>query len=263
MVKQWLNEHNTGVTGTSLEISRLRQYRLNNLAKWHVAEIVSILPVLLQVALALFFAGLLVLLWTLHVTVATAASVLVGALALFTTITTILPTLRSDCSYLSLQAFGVFLVAQKMCYALHRLYHPLDKLVRKIAWARGDWHTITRQLMCHVERFVNFAFCYPGSTLTWRGREHHIIRNRRESLNAAMLMEGYSRTLSSSYLDDASICFTDLRAASFVQCFQCIYAMNKRHWGPNHSPLLHRLESNVCLVGSAHYRAHEERYRLA
>ncbi len=53
MVKQWLNEYNTGVTGTSLEISRLRQYRLNNLAKWHVAEIVSILPVLLQVALAL------------------------------------------------------------------------------------------------------------------------------------------------------------------------------------------------------------------
>ena len=74
LVKQWLNEYQAGISGESVEIARLRQYRLNHLVKWHVAEIVAILPVLLQISLALFFAGLLVLLWHLHHTVAAVAT---------------------------------------------------------------------------------------------------------------------------------------------------------------------------------------------
>ena len=92
MVKQWLSEYNTGLTGASREIARLRQHRLNNLAKWHVAEIVAFLPILLQLALLLFFAGLLVLLWNLHPAVATVASVLIGILGAFTGVTIVLPS---------------------------------------------------------------------------------------------------------------------------------------------------------------------------
>ncbi|KAH9912336.1 uncharacterized protein BXZ73DRAFT_29345, partial [Epithele typhae] len=44
MVKQWLNEYSTGLSGSSHEIARLRQHRLDNLAKWRVAEIVALLP---------------------------------------------------------------------------------------------------------------------------------------------------------------------------------------------------------------------------
>ena len=66
MVKQWLNEYSMGLSGKSRQIARLRQLRLNGLRRWHVKEIVVILPMLLQVASALFFAGLLVLLWQLN-----------------------------------------------------------------------------------------------------------------------------------------------------------------------------------------------------
>ncbi|KAL1945534.1 hypothetical protein VTO73DRAFT_2385 [Trametes versicolor] len=55
MTKQWLNEYSSGVSGTSRHIARL--------------------------ALTLFLAGLLILLWGLHDTVAAIASTLVGLLA--------------------------------------------------------------------------------------------------------------------------------------------------------------------------------------
>lgn len=99
MVKQWLNEYNTGISGNSRQAARLRQYRLDGLIRWRVGTIISILPILLQTSLGLFFAGLLVLLWNLNHSVALAASTLVGVLFFFTIITSVLPAIRSDCSY--------------------------------------------------------------------------------------------------------------------------------------------------------------------
>ena len=36
MVKQWLNEYSTGLSGKSRQIARLRQLRLNGLRRWRV-----------------------------------------------------------------------------------------------------------------------------------------------------------------------------------------------------------------------------------
>ena len=83
IVKQWLNEYSSGLSGKSRQITRLRQLRLNGLRRWRVKEIVAVLPVLLQVASALLFAGLLVLLWQLNQVVAIVATVLVGLLVVF------------------------------------------------------------------------------------------------------------------------------------------------------------------------------------
>ncbi|KAI0820773.1 hypothetical protein BC628DRAFT_1329511, partial [Trametes gibbosa] len=101
MVKQWLNEYTSGIPGTSLHAAKLRQYRLNNLKRWHVEHIVLIIPVLLQLALALFLAGLLVLLWNLHHTVAAVISTLVGLLGIFTIVATLLPLYDNTCAYLT------------------------------------------------------------------------------------------------------------------------------------------------------------------
>ncbi|KAI0758690.1 hypothetical protein C8Q74DRAFT_1187143, partial [Fomes fomentarius] len=101
MVKQWLNEYSTGLFGDSRHFARLRQHRLRNLERWHVAGIVAILPVLLQIALALFFGGLLIQLWILDSDVAAVASVLVGLLFSFTFATSLIPIFRADCCFLS------------------------------------------------------------------------------------------------------------------------------------------------------------------
>ncbi|TFK78744.1 hypothetical protein K466DRAFT_467144, partial [Polyporus arcularius HHB13444] len=119
-VKQWLYQYKQGLSGTSREISRLRQYRYENLLGWRVPEIIAVLPILLQIALSLFLGGLLILLWSLHPLVAIIASVLVGMLGLFHFVTTILPTFRPDCSYQSPQALGIFLVLEPLRRALIR-----------------------------------------------------------------------------------------------------------------------------------------------
>lgn len=101
LVKQWLSENTSDSSGTSRNITRKRKYRLDNLVQWHVEDIIDVIPVLLQSAVALFLAGLLVLLWTLHHGVAALSAVLITILAVFTISTTFLPLFKPRCAYVS------------------------------------------------------------------------------------------------------------------------------------------------------------------
>ncbi|RPD67942.1 hypothetical protein L226DRAFT_427922, partial [Lentinus tigrinus ALCF2SS1-7] len=71
---------------------------------------VAMLPVLLQIASALFFAGLLVLLWQLDRTVAIVESVFVGMLVIFSLTTIILPSMTTHCSYISPPSRALFVL---------------------------------------------------------------------------------------------------------------------------------------------------------
>ncbi|KAI0354384.1 hypothetical protein OH77DRAFT_1548358, partial [Trametes cingulata] len=124
LVKQWLVEHNSGITnGTACEIARRRMYRYNNLLKWRVDDIVSLIPLLLLLALGVFLAGLLILIWTVHHAwaIGTVASALTLLLTLFTFVTTLLPTLRVDCPYLSPQALLLDAAAHSVRYGFNRV----------------------------------------------------------------------------------------------------------------------------------------------
>ncbi|KAI0640224.1 hypothetical protein C8Q77DRAFT_1018419, partial [Trametes polyzona] len=44
MVKQWLHELSVGLSGTSRESARVRQYRVNSLRRWQVGGIVIVIP---------------------------------------------------------------------------------------------------------------------------------------------------------------------------------------------------------------------------
>ncbi|KAH9939088.1 uncharacterized protein BXZ73DRAFT_44323, partial [Epithele typhae] len=102
MAKQWLKEHRIGVRGThSTDVARLRMYRLKNLEASHVPIIIALLPLLLIIALVLFFAGLLILLYHAHKVVFTVTSLFVGILLLFIIGTTVLPIIDSTRCYFS------------------------------------------------------------------------------------------------------------------------------------------------------------------
>ncbi|TFK86552.1 hypothetical protein K466DRAFT_440255, partial [Polyporus arcularius HHB13444] len=104
-VKQWIYEAMVG--GTTRESARLRQYRYNGLLKWRVGTVVVVLPILLQLASVLFLAGLLVLLWTLHNTVAAITSLLVALVFAFFIGFIIVPVFKSDCFYRSPASFAI------------------------------------------------------------------------------------------------------------------------------------------------------------
>ncbi|KAI9066797.1 hypothetical protein FKP32DRAFT_1565063 [Trametes sanguinea] len=147
-VKQWLHEAELGLFGTSREVARLRQYRYDSLVKWRVGTIVASLPLLLQIASALFFAGLLILLWTLHPGVAALASVLVGVLALFTVFTVLAPSFSSDCCYRSPQAQSVFVFTQTLCQVVMAIQAYVTMRVRYPGSAISAWFwgTVNRGL---------------------------------------------------------------------------------------------------------------------
>ncbi|ESK84845.1 hypothetical protein Moror_14970 [Moniliophthora roreri MCA 2997] len=67
LCKQWLREHQRDTpTRTPGEALALRQLRRDSLEKWGVSSFISALPILLELALLLFFVGVLDLLWTRH-----------------------------------------------------------------------------------------------------------------------------------------------------------------------------------------------------
>ncbi|KAF8888426.1 hypothetical protein CPB85DRAFT_1485403 [Mucidula mucida] len=55
LVKQWIHQYMAVPSGTPCDRSRIRQFRFENIDAWHVPLIIGILPVLMHVALGVFF----------------------------------------------------------------------------------------------------------------------------------------------------------------------------------------------------------------
>ncbi|KAF8869206.1 hypothetical protein CPB85DRAFT_1262449 [Mucidula mucida] len=70
LAKQWIYQYLSIPSGTPLDRSRIRHYRFSALQKWHVSLIIGFLPVLMHLALGLFFAGLVIYLCSLSIAIA-------------------------------------------------------------------------------------------------------------------------------------------------------------------------------------------------
>jgi len=93
---QWLGEHLRPHTDLEPQIAfSLYHLSLESLDRWYLPQIFTALPLLLQLALVLFLAGILEFLWNLNSTVAIPISLAVGSSLAFLLWTTILPTIQS------------------------------------------------------------------------------------------------------------------------------------------------------------------------
>ncbi|KAL1945570.1 hypothetical protein VTO73DRAFT_2421 [Trametes versicolor] len=258
MVKQWLNEYSSGVSGTSRPVARVRQYRLNNLRTWRVEDIIGAIPILLQLALALFLSGMLILLWTLHDTVAAIASTLVGLLAVFTVVTTLLPLVNHECSYLTPQIRAVNAAWQPKsvlywaCFSISTWCHAISGFLDTTRLA--SYHSLssfdprlhrylTRLLLQVAIPSVQSMFRRLGHAVkrretwkepkqTWRGREQSAIDNLARRLDTQTLVEAYSTTLSPDALSAASVCLMDFCGAHVIDYFQQLHKSAREHFGP-------------------------------
>ncbi len=92
LCKQWLREYIRDAGRSSKDALCVRQMRLEGLSAWKVEGIISTIPLLLQVALVLFFIGVLELLWPLEKTVAIPFTVIAALVVLFLLFTTLAPS---------------------------------------------------------------------------------------------------------------------------------------------------------------------------
>ncbi|OCH94360.1 hypothetical protein OBBRIDRAFT_817205 [Obba rivulosa] len=77
LAKQWVHFLHSGLSPVRETRVRQRQYRMDGLQKWRLPAVLSFLPVLLHIALLLFFAGLLDFAWSLNRAVAITSFILV------------------------------------------------------------------------------------------------------------------------------------------------------------------------------------------
>ncbi|KAH9886470.1 hypothetical protein C8Q73DRAFT_281363 [Cubamyces lactineus] len=244
-VKQWLNHYALWLSGASRDVARLRQFRLNGLRRWHVESIVAVLPVLLQLALGLFSAGLLVLLWNLHQTVAVVVACLVGVLFVFTTATSVLPAFRADCSYISPQAIAVFWLyvrwVQLFQWTLSRLVIPLTlKLVRCIPTQRSHSASpsasssstskpTSKPPRSWTEPLQAVRTRLTPPKPTWRGREQAALSAQLGLLDASMLAHAYHASFDPTCLDRAGVCMLDLAPAELAHYTRTLRACVVKH----------------------------------
>jgi hypothetical protein len=107
LVKQWLREYlNWGLTSPRDSV-RMRQFRYEGLVSWRVSDIVAALPLLLEMSLILFLIGLLDLLWTINIVIASCTTIVVSITLIMVLISVILPFFFSDCPFKSPLSFQV------------------------------------------------------------------------------------------------------------------------------------------------------------
>ncbi|KAL1940404.1 hypothetical protein VTO73DRAFT_8976 [Trametes versicolor] len=243
MVKQWLNEYKIGLPGTSRQVARARQYRLDNLKRWHVEGIVVLMPVLLQLALACFFAGLLVLLWHLHHTVAGVASSLIGLLGVFILSTTLLPLFDSTCAYVSPHIRVLYSIWRPkqlihwMCSTFTSTatsdlttLHPRRWYAQWLPTCISTAITRFEAFICrHIACIVQDTWQTPKPT--WQGRERSAIDRQGRYLDTQILVDAYYSTLHPDALSTATVCLMDSSDRDVLGYFQRLYGSVREHFG--------------------------------
>ncbi|SJL12458.1 uncharacterized protein ARMOST_15885 [Armillaria ostoyae] len=112
LVKQWLYQYVAVVSDSSArDRARIRHMRYAGLQTWQVPMIIGLLPVLLHVSLALFFAGLAIFLFSLNMKVAWLVSIIGAATYMAYIIALILPLIHPYCPY-----------EVPLTFYVHRLY---------------------------------------------------------------------------------------------------------------------------------------------
>lgn len=101
LVKQWLRQYSTGKYSNPEEFVRVRHCRREGLRRWHVWDIVALLPVLLTAALVLFFIGLAEFLLTLDKEVGILVAILISLWLLVYAMSNLSPILFPDCPYIT------------------------------------------------------------------------------------------------------------------------------------------------------------------
>ncbi|KAI0085040.1 hypothetical protein BDY19DRAFT_897285, partial [Irpex rosettiformis] len=99
VVKQWLREYLAGDYTSPQARLRIRHFRYPGLERWKVFEIAAVLPLFLQISLALFLVGLCYFTAEVHNSIGRTTLPLVSAWGFFLVAVTFVPIIAPVCPY--------------------------------------------------------------------------------------------------------------------------------------------------------------------
>jgi len=151
--KQWIREYQKDLSVSPCDAIRVRQARLDSLEAWKVPQIMAALPVILLVALMLFFSGLLIQLWNISDrTTAAAVTFIVSMTVLLVILTTVVPACVSTqfkrssfAPFRSPQAWIFFLIVRRITRWYSLKFDPNAKYFSEhppilFSWSEFDLH---------------------------------------------------------------------------------------------------------------------------
>ncbi|KAI0357154.1 hypothetical protein OH77DRAFT_137307 [Trametes cingulata] len=221
LVRQWLNQYTGGLASVSPDIARVRQFRRDGLKKWKVAEIMMLLPILLQGAVVLFLIGLILFLNQFNKEVTRIAIVLVAILLFFILVTTVLPTFKDDCPYQSPQAWGFFVIFQAVKKPLRSLCRSICAYMNRLSATNveGSFYRLrSRYAKRIVQQLTPFA--NKPNTYSWVARERMLVEASGGVLDQHLLVEADATFLEDQFLDDVvRPCLTDMPPDAAIKSY--------------------------------------------
>ncbi|KAJ8473754.1 hypothetical protein ONZ51_g7680 [Trametes cubensis] len=225
LTKQWLREYTLSASSSPRQNARVRQLRQGGFEKWKIPLTIALLPVFLQIALALFFIGLLDLLWSLDAAVAWVITIIVAISLAFLVFTTLMPTFHADCPYKSAQALGIYFVMQSLFRVL--AYFALQ-VYSWLGWDRpGKWplhlHTsffrpTPRRVALFLRNIIHRKYHY-----TWREREAAIVNSCAAQLDQRFLADADLTLMEDEFLyRTISACLNDTQCSVAVASLDSI-----------------------------------------
>ncbi|KAL1690006.1 hypothetical protein GGG16DRAFT_56631 [Schizophyllum commune] len=193
LVKQWLQAYRSNTFGTPKHQALVRQFRLAGIERWNVPLIVGLLPMVLHLALLLFFVGLTLFIFTLSSAIA--AVVIALAIIIYSVYlaTNILPMLEPGCPYKTpLSHYGYIAVRYVATHAAE---------ARPILWLRKTWQTtakfclpISRQDTAAEQPTESPTARADSAPSDWttRHRETDAVNEREDSLVVDCITSLYS-----------------------------------------------------------------------
>ncbi|KAL1697756.1 hypothetical protein EV121DRAFT_274879, partial [Schizophyllum commune] len=196
VVRQWLQEYESDITGPPKRRALVRHYRHVGLKLYKVHLIVPILPMLLHVSLLLFFIGLTLYVRQSDRSMSNGIIALTAMIYLVYLGTNILPVFRPQCPYRSPLSTGVHwaksLVA--LVYALLpaklRMKALLLFFLQNLSSAASHVHALGVRIHARLPPHLQSAFSTNAKTVKRRLRQAHAILRRqlhsfRKALNSS------------------------------------------------------------------------------
>ncbi|KAL1716063.1 hypothetical protein EV715DRAFT_206142 [Schizophyllum commune] len=187
LAKQWIQHYSSLSGGSPRNRAHLRQYRFEGFERWKVRAIIGFLPVLLTVALLLFFAGLIVYVVPMDSTISLVIIGFSAGILLAYSITTALPIFVTHCAYKTPLADYMITVGHPVIHYTLILPFQLVRLLCDFLYryirAEGMQRRGLRQLAMDCR-----SAWYRESPWTLKEREGSIIvRRKSEALTTDVL----------------------------------------------------------------------------
>ena len=218
LVKQWLQSYTSSAASSPRESARVRQFRYQGLIRWRVPEVIALLPILVQVALAFFFVGLVDLLWKLDSIVAGIVSVIVASSLLFVVVTTFTPSFSRDCPHKSPQSLTVYRFTQWVLRGMMRLMLRFTGMLE----SRQSTLYIDPIIFMGSRRRRRLSFLdhvLGRHHHTWREREKDLMRERDSHLDHQLLVNADATLMDDEFLTDVlRTCLNDTECPAAIHC---------------------------------------------